>query len=64
MFYYGHPAVLYVNKMRVAGLWDAPVNAAFESLFETGAWVRRRGERGEGTNLCVWILVLAGVPSS
>lgn len=32
--------VLYVNKMRVAGLLDGPVHAGFESLFETSALYR------------------------
>jgi len=36
VFYYVHPAVLYVNKLRLAGLLNAPVNAYFESLFEIG----------------------------
>ncbi|GLC40818.1 hypothetical protein PLESTB_000019400 [Pleodorina starrii] len=36
MFYYGHPAVLYINKFRVAGLLDAGINQYFEQLFETG----------------------------
>jgi hypothetical protein len=36
IFYYCHPAVLYVNKLRVAGLISDPVNAYFEQLFETG----------------------------
>lgn len=36
MFYYGHPAVLYINKFRVAGLLDQGINTAFEQLFETG----------------------------
>ncbi|MBX9688165.1 MAG: 5-histidylcysteine sulfoxide synthase [Candidatus Obscuribacterales bacterium] len=36
IFYYVHPAVLYVNKLRLAGLLNEPVNAYFESLFETG----------------------------
>jgi hypothetical protein len=36
IFYYGHPAALYVNKMRVAGLLPEPVNAYFEHIFETG----------------------------
>ncbi len=36
IFYYGHPVALYVNKLRVAGILDAPVNAEFEKLFETG----------------------------
>lgn len=36
IFYYGHPAALYVNKLRVAGLVKNPVNAYFEHIFETG----------------------------
>jgi len=36
IFYYGHPAVLYVNKLRLAGLFDKPINAYYEQLFETG----------------------------
>lgn len=36
MFYYGHPAVLYINKFRVAGLLDDGIDPFFEQLFETG----------------------------
>ena len=36
IFYYGHPAALYVNKLRVAGLLNAPINSYYESIFETG----------------------------
>jgi 5-histidylcysteine sulfoxide synthase len=36
IFYYGHPAALYVNKLRVAGLIDSPINSYFEAIFETG----------------------------
>ncbi|CAN5399091.1 5-histidylcysteine sulfoxide synthase [soil metagenome] len=36
VFYYIHQAVLYVNKLRLAGLISAAVNAELESLFETG----------------------------
>lgn len=36
IFYYGHPAALYVNKLRVAGLLKDPINAYYESIFETG----------------------------
>ena len=36
IFYYAHPAALYVNKLRVAGVLDGPVNADFEQVFETG----------------------------
>ena len=36
IFYYGHPAALYINKLRVAGLLQQPVNQYFEVIFETG----------------------------
>jgi 5-histidylcysteine sulfoxide synthase/putative 4-mercaptohistidine N1-methyltranferase len=36
IFYYGHPAALYVNKMRCAGVVEDPINPYFESIFETG----------------------------
>ena len=36
MFYYCHPPALYINKLRVAGLIEAPLNPYFERLFETG----------------------------
>jgi hypothetical protein len=36
IFYYGHTACLYINKLRVAGVLDKPVNAYFESIFEVG----------------------------
>ena len=36
IFYYAHPAALYVNKLRLAGLVAGPVDAHFEQLFETG----------------------------
>eukprot|EP00599_Poterioochromonas_sp_BG-1_P017418 CAMPEP_0173166130 /NCGR_PEP_ID=MMETSP1105-20130129/21823_1 /TAXON_ID=2985 /ORGANISM="Ochromonas sp., Strain BG-1" /LENGTH=871 /DNA_ID=CAMNT_0014087299 /DNA_START=251 /DNA_END=2866 /DNA_ORIENTATION=- len=36
IFYYGHPAVLYINKLRVAGFIKDPINPYFESVFETG----------------------------
>jgi 5-histidylcysteine sulfoxide synthase/putative 4-mercaptohistidine N1-methyltranferase len=36
VFYYSHPAALFVNKLRVAGLRNGPVNADYEQLFETG----------------------------
>ncbi|PNW80150.1 hypothetical protein CHLRE_08g380000v5 [Chlamydomonas reinhardtii] len=36
MFYYGHPAVLYINKFRVGGLLTDGLNQFFEQLFETG----------------------------
>ena len=37
IFYYGHPPALYINKLRVAGLIEKPLNPYFEQLFETGA---------------------------
>ena len=36
IFYYGHPAVLYLNKMRIAGLIKEPVNLYLEKVLETG----------------------------
>jgi 5-histidylcysteine sulfoxide synthase len=36
IFYYAHPAVLYINKLRVAGLLGDPVDAYFEQIFEVG----------------------------
>lgn len=36
MFYYGHPAVLYVNKLRIAGLASDPVDLHLEKILETG----------------------------
>ena len=35
IFYYAHPAVLYVNKLRVAGVLSDGLNAYFETIFET-----------------------------
>jgi hypothetical protein len=35
IFYYGHPAAFYTNKLRVAGLTGA-INPYFEVVFETG----------------------------
>lgn len=36
IFYYGHTAVLYVNKLRVAGLLQDGIDQFIEQLFETG----------------------------
>lgn len=36
IFYYGHPAVLYVNKMRLAGFRKDPFNIYLEKVLETG----------------------------
>jgi 5-histidylcysteine sulfoxide synthase/putative 4-mercaptohistidine N1-methyltranferase len=36
IFYYGHTAALFVNKLRVAGLLDDAVNEEFERIFEVG----------------------------
>jgi 5-histidylcysteine sulfoxide synthase/putative 4-mercaptohistidine N1-methyltranferase len=49
IFYYGHPAVLYVNKLRVAGLLDRPVKPEFEQLFETGVDEMRWDDLHDGT---------------
>ena len=36
IFYYGHVASFYVNKMLLAGLIDKGINKEFENIFETG----------------------------
>ena len=36
IFYYGHTACLYINKLRVSGVLSKPVNPYFESIFEVG----------------------------
>jgi 5-histidylcysteine sulfoxide synthase/putative 4-mercaptohistidine N1-methyltranferase len=36
IFYYGHTALLYVNKLRLAGLLSTPLHFEHERLFEVG----------------------------
>jgi len=36
VFYYGHTAVLYINKLIVAGLLQRPIDEHMEKLFEVG----------------------------
>jgi hypothetical protein len=36
IFYFGHTACLYVNKLRVSGVLTEPVNPYYESIFEVG----------------------------
>lgn len=36
IFYYGHVAVFYINKLRVAGILQEPLNLHFEQIFEVG----------------------------
>ncbi len=36
IFYYGHPAVLYINKLRLAGFQKEPINIYLEKVLETG----------------------------
>ncbi|MGE3758601.1 MAG: 5-histidylcysteine sulfoxide synthase, partial [Pseudobdellovibrionaceae bacterium] len=36
IFYYGHPAVLYINKLRIAGYFSEPVDLYLEKVLETG----------------------------
>jgi 5-histidylcysteine sulfoxide synthase len=36
IFYYTHPAVLYINKLHVAGLLPRTLHPYYERLFETG----------------------------
>ncbi|MDX2094690.1 MAG: 5-histidylcysteine sulfoxide synthase [Alphaproteobacteria bacterium] len=53
IFYFAHPAVVYVNKLRVAGILDKPVNAAFEALFEVGVDEMRWDDLHE-SNQAIW----------
>lgn len=48
IFYFAHPVAVYVNKLRVAGLLDKPVNAEFEALFEVGVDEMRWDDLHEG----------------
>lgn len=50
IFYFAHPVVLYVNKLRVAGVLDAPVNEAFEALFEVGVDEMRWDDLHDGSH--------------
>jgi 5-histidylcysteine sulfoxide synthase len=36
IFYYGHTAVFYINKLELSGLLDSGINAEFELLFARG----------------------------
>ena len=36
IFYYGHTACFYINKMVEMKLWDSRVNAQMESIFAVG----------------------------
>lgn len=36
IFYYGHVACFYINKLIVAGLLDTNINSYFENIFEQG----------------------------
>lgn len=36
IFYYGHTAVFYINKLIIAGLIDRRINPTFESMFAVG----------------------------
>ncbi len=49
IFYYGHPVALYVNKLRLAGLFEGPVDAELEKLFETGVDEMRWDDLHEGS---------------
>ncbi|HJV27465.1 MAG TPA: 5-histidylcysteine sulfoxide synthase [Aromatoleum sp.] len=51
LFYYCHPPALYVNKLRVAGLIDAPINPYFERIFETGVDEMRWDDMSKNTML-------------
>jgi hypothetical protein len=60
VFYYGHPAVLYINKLRVAGLLTEPVNEYFEHIFETG--VDEMAWDDLSKNDMLWPMVLVHFP--
>lgn len=53
IFYYGHVVSVYINKLRVAGLIDKPLNAEFEKLFEVGVDEMRWDDLHEG-NQQIW----------
>ncbi|CAF1008179.1 unnamed protein product [Adineta steineri] len=53
IFYYGHPAVLYINKLRVAGFIERGINPELEQLFETGVDEMRWDDLHEG-NEDIW----------
>lgn len=36
IFYYGHTACLYVNKLRLSGVLEKAINPYFESIYEVG----------------------------
>ena len=36
IFYFGHVAALYINKLRIAGLFNEKINSKFENLFAVG----------------------------
>ena len=58
IFYYGHPVALTINKLRVAGLLDQPVDAALEALFEVGVDEMRWDDLHEGAEH-IWPTVSA-----
>ncbi|CAF3870011.1 unnamed protein product [Rotaria sp. Silwood1] len=49
IFYYGRPAVLYINKLRVAGIIENGIKPEFEQLFETGVDEMRWDDLHEGS---------------
>jgi 5-histidylcysteine sulfoxide synthase/putative 4-mercaptohistidine N1-methyltranferase len=53
IFYYAHTVAVFINKLRVAGLLDGPLNAEFERLFEVGVDEMRWDDLHEG-NPEIW----------
>ncbi len=47
IFYLGHTAVFYVNKLKLAGLIEAGLNDGFERLFAVGVDPATANELGE-----------------
>lgn len=58
IFYYLHPVVLYVNKLRAAGLLSEAVNLEFENLFATGV------DEMSWDDLAKYKLVLPSLPEA
>lgn len=56
IFYYAHPVVVYVNKLRVAGVLKEPINEDFEVLFEVGVDEMRWDDLHEGKQH-IWPMV-------
>ena len=63
IFYYCHPAALYINKLRVAGLIDAPLNP-WERAIPSPAWLMHSDRVGYEMlgRLWQWLKGTSGEP--